>query len=278
MGRFIALFPFLFSIATLVLAFLCLFAGYTRTFMQDTQILTLNTSMIGYLSNTSSPIPYLNNLNPQIQSEVGDVAHDIAKDIGIHDFYSAFILDYCEGYYESSAIANATFHPKENVTGCSNHTALFHFNPYQIIQGELNAGINLTSDLDWPSNIQTEVNDLETAYKAMVVLYIIGIALSGLAFIGTFLGVLEGGRLSAMINFLICTLAFIALGCASAIATVIAVRVVRVINQYGNAIGIAAYRGNKFLALTWAATGVMLLATFLCVVQCCVGRNRRDRY
>jgi hypothetical protein len=69
-------------------------------------------------------------------------------------------------------------------------------------------------------------------------------------------------------------LAFLALGIASAIETAIVVKSTNAINKYGSDIGIAAYKGGKFMAMTWAATALMFLAACLWVAECCMGRRR----
>jgi hypothetical protein len=42
--------------------------------------------------------------------------------------------------------------------------------------------------------------------------------------------------------------------------TIVQVKVVDLINTNGNNIGVYAYRGDKYLALTWVAVVVMFLA------------------
>jgi len=69
-------------------------------------------------------------------------------------------------------------------------------------------------------------------------------------------------------------LAFLTIGIASGLATAVIVKAVDTINKYGHDIGIAGYKGARFLGMTWAATGVMLLASMLSIAQCCVGRRR----
>lgn len=55
-------------------------------------------------------------------------------------------------------------------------------------------------------------------------------------------------------------------------------KAVDAINKYGDDIGIAAYKGKKFLGMTWAATAVMLLASFLWIFECIVGHRRQSAY
>lgn len=71
-------------------------------------------------------------------------------------------------------------------------------------------------------------------------------------------------------------LAFLSIGIASGIATAIIVKATNTINKYGEDIGIAAYKGGRFLGMTWAATALMLLAAIVSIAQCCGGR-RKDR-
>lgn len=167
-------------------------------------------------SKTSSSL--LSSIGASVKGDVNDLIGDVARKFNIHDFYSAHLLDYCEvsmsfppsqdtntyrflsqGYYIPSAVANATVEPHKYVTQCSNRTALFHFDPSSVIQKELKSGITL-DDLHWPSAIKNAVRTVEIASKVMFVLYCIGVAATGLALLGAFLGVLSGGRLAALIN------------------------------------------------------------------------------
>ena len=277
--RLSALFPLLCALAALILSFLCLFAGSTKSFLQNGELLTLNTSRLGHTSlfNTSDGnggllSGILNSIEGDLNSLEGDIASDIAKDFGIHDFYSAHIMNYCEGFYTPNTTDP---HAHENITHCSNKTALFHFDPTAIIQSELKPGINLT-DLHWPDAITNGVKAIEVASKVMFVLYCIGIAFTGLALLGAIWGFIANGRLSAFVNSMLDFLAFFTLGVASAISTAVIVKAVDEINKHGADIGIAAYKGKTFLGMTWAATAVMLLASIVWIAECCVGR-RRDR-
>jgi hypothetical protein len=62
------------------------------------------------------------------------------------------------------------------------------------------------------------------------------------------------------------------------VATAVIVIAVDRVNKFTDEVGISASRGGKFLAMTWAATAVMLLASFVSIVQCCVGRRRPRRF
>lgn len=235
-----------------------------------------------------------NNIEGGVNNLVNNVTSDIARDIGIHHFYSVYILNYCEGYY----VPNATVEPghakpHKNYTRCSNRTSFFHFSPTEVIESELKGGLNLSA-IKWPDQIENTAQEVKMAVRAMFVFYCIGIALVIIALVGSFVGFILSGRISALLNFILCLvcfqhplklantdahspskLAFLALGLASALATVAIVRVRNTVNRHGRSIGIAAYEGDTFLGMTWAATGAMLLAAFIWITECFVPSRRR---
>ncbi|KAK4947902.1 hypothetical protein LTR10_013410 [Elasticomyces elasticus] len=183
-------------------------------------------------------------------------------------------MDYCEGTYEPNATVK---HASENITLCSNRTLGFHFQPTKFVQDHLPSGITL-DDIHWPQEVEDAERDIKVASIAMIVLYVIGISFAGIAILTALWGIFTDGRLSAFVNFLIDLLAFLSIGIASAIATAIIVKAVDAANKYGNDIGIAAYKGAKFLGMTWGATAVMLLACVMSIAQCCVGRSRKQQH
>lgn len=68
-------------------------------------------------------------------------------------------------------------------------------------------------------------------------------------------------------------MAFLALLIASAISTGIINKVVSIVNTHGNDIGIFAYKGSHFIAMTWAADILVLLAGGVWVWEFIKGRN-----
>ncbi|KAF7190212.1 SUR7 family protein pun1 [Pseudocercospora fuligena] len=284
--RWLAIGPFLCCAASLVLAFLCLFAGSSKGFMEDYAVLTLNTSRIGQnIFNTSESSSstlgqLIDNVTNSIESDIQDLITSTARDLGLHDFYSAHLMTYCEGYYKPGPVANATLSKDDiskNVTECSNRTAMYNFDPEEILQRELDesgTGVDL-SDLDWPDDIQKGIDALRISAKATFVLYCIAIGFIGVAFLSAGISFFMQGRLSALINVILDWFAFVVLGIASAIATAIAVKASGVINEYGNDIGVSASKGRNFLTMTWVATGLLLFASILWFVDCCFGGRRK---
>jgi hypothetical protein len=167
------------------------------------------------------------------------------------------MLTYCEGQYTPAEVANATVSEKDiskNVTQCSKEKAMYQFDPKAIIQEALNktTGSKVTlDDLKWPQDIDNGIRALNALMAAMFVLYIIAI--------------------------MVATLAFIAIGLASALVTAVMVKATGIINQYGNDIGVEANWGGKFLGLTWAATALMLVVLIAWVVEFCIGRRQTKR-
>jgi len=310
--RPIALIPIACSIAAVILGFLCLFAGSKPNFMEDYHIVTLNTSSLGHIlinsstttstssSASASPSPTsiaswltsaIHNatdavknatatLENDLQDAEGEVADKLAADLGIKQWYSLHLLDMCEGVYTPNATARGAWY---NATSCTNKTAIYHFDPTAEINSELSNGplhIN-TSTINWPADIQSTINDLNTALAATFVLYVIGICLSFLTLLMGLLTLFLPNRpalLTPLVLAILALLAFLALGIASAIVTAAMVKIANAVNSDGGQdIGVVAYKGNKYLALTWAATGVMLVAVVGSFLECCFGRRERRR-
>jgi hypothetical protein len=126
------------------------------------------------------------NVTDEIEGElddiIGDVADKLAKELGIKQWYSLHLMDFCEGTYAPNATEKGA---DLNVTECSNQTAMYHFDLSKVLGEQLEVGplhLNL-SDIDWPADIQKGLNALNVATDAMFVLYAIGIAAAGLAII-----------------------------------------------------------------------------------------------
>lgn len=104
-----------------------------------------------------------------------------------------------QGYYTPSPLSNETTHPAKNVTYCSYPTSSFHFDPASIIQSELGSGISL-KDIQWPDAVDDGMRAIKTASKVMLVLYCIGIATTGLAFMSACSAIAFSGLLGIAVN------------------------------------------------------------------------------
>lgn len=287
--RFSAILPVLLGLAAFILSLLCIFAGSKSGFMEDYAIVTLNTSQIGQSllnasESTTSSNPFgnlINNITNNIDGKINAELGSLARQIGVHDWYSVHILDFCEGYYTPTSVSNATVSSSDidkNITHCSNKTAFFHFNPTHTLQNELNksgVSLNLTKDLDWPTkDIDKGVSALRVAQKAAFILYCIAAGLLLLAALASIAGIFLTGRLFALVNIFLSALAFLAILLASAITTVVAGKAAHVINKYGKAVGVSANKGNRFLVLTWVAMGLAGVNVLVWTWECVLGRRR----
>jgi hypothetical protein len=295
--RFLPVLPFLLCLVALILGFLCIFAGSKPNFLESYSILTLNVSRIGQnlvnasssSSSSSSLSSFFHNLTDpivnELEEDLNDAAADLAEDLGLEDFYSIHIMDYCHGFFEPGPVKNASIHSiKRNVTGCSNTTGMFAFDPRAALERSLNSSGHLAGttankvldSLDFPDDIQKGLHALRAAFKAQFVLYCIALGFTFLTLLSCIFWFFTGGRLGACSDIILAFFAFLFMAIASSIATAIGVKGSNVINKYGDDIGISANRGTGFMGLTWAATACLLVASIVGCVGCFGVHRRRQ--
>lgn len=210
------------------------------------------------------------------------------RQLGIHDFYSANLMTYCEGYYTPAAVPNATVPAsaiKKNVTYCSPRAADFQFDPRAALQRDLdasgNAWLDASADLDWPAQVEDGLRAVHVVQRAAFVIYCVAAGLCGLAAVISLLSVFasSSGRACACGNVLLAALAFLVAVVAAALATAVAEVGARAVNHYGGQVGIAADAGHRFMGLAWGAAGAMLVCLVWWSVDCCCCccGGRRDR-
>lgn len=309
------LFSVLLAIASIVLTFLILFAGSKPNFLEDYAIVTVNTSLVPQMlftlfgltfsqlntsrigsindtSSSSSSNPLINLIHAgesAIEQDISSLVNSVAKDVGLADFYSMHILDHCQGRFVPGPVPNATLplgKIKHNVTSCSNRTAFSTFDPTAELQATLNethTGVTL-QQLGWPSQLSDDITALKDVLDAVFVLYCVGLGFAFFSLLQSlFFSTHASSGLSrlgsALCHFLITGIAALCLAIASVAITVVAVKAAHIINKYGNDIGVSGNWGGKFLALTWASTGCLLVAMVVGFVSiCCGGRRRREAY
>jgi len=219
------------------------------------------------------------NLTSSLQNELiaieDDLADDLAQALGIDQWYSMHLMDMCYGYYKPNATAAGA---SLNISNCTAPVAMYHFDPAETINTQLLTGpfsINI-SDIGWNSTMEDGVTAINTLVNATFVLYTLGIAFSGLSIITTAITFfLAYSHRVTVSNWTISFLAASALTIASALVTVVTGKVADAFNQYGDEIGVYAYKGTKFLGLTWAASALMIVATTSWFADCY--RATRDR-
>lgn len=253
--------------------------------MEDYHLITLNTSRIGYnvVDVPDSPFSFLPDISDDLEDTIGDAVNSLAERIGLEDFYSAHLLGYCFGDYLPAPVANGTVDQSDihkSVDGCSNRTAMYQFDPTAALNDSLaRSGLDVSlDDLNWPQDIQNGIEALQILQRVVFVLYCISLGLMFAALVMAILMLLASGRIAAVVTAIFALLAFLAIGIASGIVTAFVVKAADVINDYGKDIGVEAHRGNKFLALTWAATGLMFVATLLAFIDLCLPHRRNTNY
>lgn len=249
----------------------------------------VNTSQIGenlldssYVSSNAELSAILDAIPQSIQDDAEALLNTLIRRLGIHDFYSANLMTYCEGYYRPTALPNTTYPLSSihrNFTYCSPRSADFQFDPRAALQRDLNASgnswLDVTTDLDWPSEIDQGLEAVHIVQRAAFIIYCVAIGLTGLAAAVSATSFFFSGRLSACANVLLSALTFLVLAIASALATAVAAVGEAAVNHYGGDVGISATAGGRFLGLTWAATACMLICVLWWTVDCCIGRRGR---
>jgi SUR7/PalI family len=227
---------------------------------------------------------------------IGAASGAVTDALDIKDFYSAHLMTFCEGDFKpDKSDPDAT----EEVTSCSERKPFFVFDPTAIIESKLPGGVGL-ADLNWPDEVSNGITAISVASRAMFFFYVVGIGAAALAMAGGALALLAYQRSVAFANlgvnavgrlpsFLVrllhslikLQLGFISLLLASAIASAVIFKGTAAINEFGSSIGLQAVRGTAFLAMTWTATVLMLLASVGWVGEFLTGRRRsyrQDKY
>ncbi|RKF83424.1 putative sur7 protein [Golovinomyces cichoracearum] len=263
------------AVAGMVLSFLLIFAGNKPGFMEEYQIVTLNTSTLGHdllpkMPKTNSPIPIstpfdelyssASGITDQVDGILNNVIDDLSRSLGIQQWYGWHLRNFCEGMYKPNATSpSATF----DVTDCSKPTAVYHFKIADIIDKQLQVGpLHIGLDkLKWPDSIQKKFDELSTALHAALAFYAISVVAAGISiFTGLVLLFGSDSLLLSLVNMACLFLSFFSLFIASIIITVVNSKSLKTVNENGNKIGLYAYKGHKYLALTWSSMAVMLLA------------------
>jgi len=298
--RLTALIPLIFAIIAFVVGILCLLAGYKTDFMQNYDIIALNTSGLGQnifdttssstapSSTASSVSSLLENLGEDvvetIENKVGDAANNVlghiadrlATELGIQEWYNLHLMTMCEGNYQPNATADGA---ERNVTECTKAKGMFQFNITARLERQLSIGpLDLSlEDIGYPTErIDKGIRDLNLALDAMFILYAIGVAFSGLLILTSAASFFTAGsRVLAFVNVAIASIGFMGYLIGSVIITILQKKAVQSINKYGNPVGLYARKGGKFLALTWVATAMLVAAMVAWTVDLCRARRTR---
>ncbi|KAF7590533.1 hypothetical protein BBP40_002674 [Aspergillus hancockii] len=225
--------PTLTAFIAFVLALLCLFAGTKESLLLDANVFTVYT-------------------------------HNIGNGTGVRDFYSVYVMSYCEGFQNAGS---------RNLTGCSHRSVLFSFDPTDALIKDTGNTTTL-SRLGWPSSITDDLRTFSATSRSMGVFYSIGVGLAGLAVLERLWFLFVRGPRQTVIEVASIMVSFAMLSIPSIIATVIALQFVSLINRHGKDFGVTAEYGSQFLGMTWAAVGLLLIGGVASLLTVLVDRSR----
>ncbi|KAL1861605.1 hypothetical protein Daus18300_008721 [Diaporthe australafricana] len=162
---------------------LCLFAGSRTSFLPEFSLITVNTSQVGqgilnstYVDSHPELATILDSIPDFLQGDAEDLLNTVIQRLGIHDFYTANLMTYCQGYYEPTAIPNETVSSSDitrNFTYCSPPSGNFQFDPREALQRDLNASGNgwlNVSDLNWPDEIDRGIDAIHIVQRVAFII------------------------------------------------------------------------------------------------------------
>ncbi|EOO01190.1 putative sur7 protein [Phaeoacremonium minimum UCRPA7] len=202
-------------------------------------------------------------IESELASIENDIADELAKALGIKEFYSLHIMDACEGYFKPNA---TTPHAGYNVTNCTEPMDTSYLNVSALLDEELRVGpfeISL-NDLGFSDDLQEKLDEVPKLFMAMSVLYILGAGFSGLSLLGSLAALFmlpQSGRILVLVNFTLTFLAMVCLLAGNLATTIGGKKVVDAVADFGDDIGLYASRGDKFMALVWTAFALMAVST-----------------
>ncbi|KAM3511410.1 hypothetical protein MY11210_004960 [Beauveria gryllotalpidicola] len=182
--------------------------------------------------------------------------NSVARSLGLHDFYSVGLWNFCEGYVD------------EGVTSCSRPKQFYWFNPVGVLVSELLSGARIAL----PSQAITILRLLRIGSQVMYCCFMVGTVLNAVLLLLTPLATHR--RLFSPLLSIIGLLSVIALVAASIIATVITVAT-RIALTAQDQLNISAEIGVKMFAFMWIGSALTLVAFLLHSVMGCFCRPQR---
>lgn len=211
-----------------ILGTLCLFAGQ-EGFIVQASIMTLQTPSLG---------------------------------AGISEFYSVYVMSYCQGVLEQSTSNGSTsIRIQRNVDYCSNRSLPFWFDANAVLSGDITTPSVSLASLGFPSSVGLDFDACATTSETMTVFYVIGAATAGLALLAQVAFTVSRLGRKPLIEVGLLTLSFFSLGIASTIASVIATEFISLVNADAVGSPVSASPGSQFLAMSWTAVIFLSVAT-----------------
>ncbi|KAM3439354.1 hypothetical protein NHJ13734_003740 [Beauveria thailandica] len=182
--------------------------------------------------------------------------NSVARSLGLHDFYSVGLWNFCEGYVD------------EGVTFCSRPKQFYWFNPVEVLVSELLSGAKIAL----PSQVITILKLLRIGSQVMYGCFMAGTVLNAVLLLLTPLATRR--RLFSLFLSIIGLLSVIVLVIASVIATVISVAA-RIALTAQDQLNISAEIGVKMFAFMWIGSVLTVVAFLLHSAMGCFCRPQR---
>ncbi|KAK1148630.1 hypothetical protein N8T08_008515 [Aspergillus melleus] len=176
-------------------------------------------------------------------------------------------MSYCEGFLDSKG--------KKDLTGCSKRSMLFSFDPSEVLLEKTGNSTSLQG-LGWPDAISEDFRAFRVTHQSLGVLYCMGVGLAGLAILARLFFMLFRKTRQSAIELASLLTGFIMISIASIVATVIMFQFVNLVNYHGETSDVTAQYGRKFLAMSWAAAGLLLVGSVASLAMVLVDRGRAE--
>lgn len=235
-------FPFLTTVATLVLACLVFVGSYKNVpVVNDVYFLRLNFTDID-LSNISG-----------VSSDDSEIISDIASELGISNIYDAGANGYCQG------TKNGT------IVDCYSPTTPYWFDLVTILEDDADTGITI----DLPTDVTDYEKTLKAASEAMWICYLIGIGLTGIELLSGFFSF--HSRIASCCSMLFAGIGSLFLFIASALATGIFIVYKEAFNKNFSSYGVSGSLGSKAFIITWISAAASLVSSTWWMFSICCG-------
>ncbi|KAH6666390.1 actin cortical patch SUR7/pH-response regulator pali [Halenospora varia] len=252
----------------------------------------IGTSISNTIKNLTSEVDALaDKLDAKVRAKVTELLNKgvtaITRELGIQQFYSLHLMTMCDGNYTLNGTLPGA---KKAGSVCSKQTAMYHFDIQGPVAEELANATSkfptelktffadkLTTENLGIDKIQDGLNTLSTALNATFVFYAIAIASAGTLFLVSLLAIFANVRILSFISLFLSFISMFTFMVASAIVTEVQKKATKYLNEYGNEIGLYAYKGGKFLILTWVAFALVAVAFLYCLAEFFMGRRAKKQ-
>lgn len=245
---------------------------------------------------TSSLAHLVDEARDELEEIEDDLADELYAKLGIQQWYAVHLTNLCYGNFTPSATAaNATWGAR-NCTTTFDYTAgvanLTHMLNQSLAVGPFQldlADIGLVQDV--MDGINTALSMLDGCVKAIFVMYFLAAVSVGACMVLSFGAVfaLADDGYASVINrrakrvffhgaFWSAVVGFVTLLIGNLVTTLGGKKVVEEVRLHGAQFGLNAYRGGKFMAMTWAAFALVCLVMLYWGFEEWVDFRNRRRY